>query len=75
LVLLHKCDGDEAALVAETPSGYQKELVVNNVGREAIAFAASKASFDVRELPGGLTDDERLAMGEALEETGLFRRL
>jgi hypothetical protein len=31
-------------------------------------------AFEVRELPGGLDDEERAAIADALEDLGLFRR-
>jgi hypothetical protein len=40
--------------------------------RDAIAFCARMPRFDVRDLPGRLTDDQRWEIAEALEETGLF---
>jgi hypothetical protein len=47
-------------------------LTVSSVARDAIAFCVGAPQFDVHELPGNLTDEERWAIAEALEETGLF---
>jgi hypothetical protein len=72
LALNYRETGDFVALGVETPRGWVEELAVSRVAREAIAFCVGTPRFDVLELPGGLTDEERWALAEALEETGLF---
>jgi hypothetical protein len=72
LALNYRETGDFVALGVETPQGWVEELAVSRLAREAIAFCVSTPRFDVSELPGGLTDEERWAFAEALEETGLF---
>jgi hypothetical protein len=41
-------------------------------GQQAIAFCVGTPRFDVLQLPGSLTDEERWALAEGLEDTGLF---
>jgi hypothetical protein len=72
LALNYRETGDAVALGVETERGWVEELTVSRVAREAIAFCVGAPQFDVQELPGRLTDDERCAIAEALEETGLF---
>jgi hypothetical protein len=67
--------GDMVALDVETSHGAIEEFAINDVAREAIAFAAKEPRFDVRAMPGNLTDSERQAIAQALEETGLFVRV
>ena len=72
LVLDYRETGDFVALGVETEGGWVEELTVSRVAREAIAFCVAAPYFDVQDIPGRLTDDERWALTEALEETGLF---
>jgi hypothetical protein len=72
LVLSYRETDDLIALGVETPRGWIEELAVSRVAREAIAFCVGAPRFDVLELPGRLTDDERWAIADALEESGLF---
>jgi hypothetical protein len=74
LALSHLGTDDTVGLYAETVKGPVQELVVDRVAREAIAFAAREPTFDVHALPGNLSPEERTALAEALEETGLFTR-
>lgn len=67
--------GDLVALGVEAPEGRREELVLDAGAREALAVAAREPVFDVRALPGPLSPEDRTALGEALERTGLFRRL
>jgi hypothetical protein len=72
LALGYRETDDGVALGVETPHGWVEEVTMSPIAREAIAFCAATSRFDVLELPGHLTDEERWAMAEALEETGLF---
>ncbi|MFF5211974.1 hypothetical protein [Streptosporangium sp. NPDC000396] len=74
LTLSYLCAGDMVALYAETARGPVEELAVDGVAREAIAFVVREQAFDVRAIPGGLSQEERMALAEALEETGLYTR-
>ena len=47
---------------------------VNDIAPEALEFIATTGAFYVRELPGGLTDSEKVAVVEALMATGAIRR-
>jgi hypothetical protein len=72
LVLTYREVGDDVLLGVETRSGWVEELAIASVAREAIAFCVDTPRFDVVEIPGNLTDEERWSIAEALEETGLF---
>lgn len=72
LSLDYRETGDAVALGVQTERGWVEEFTLSRVAREAIAFCAGAPQFDVHELPGHLTDEERCAIAEALEETGLF---
>jgi hypothetical protein len=61
------------ALGFETPGGWSEQLRMSRLGREAVAFCASRSAFDVGEIPGRLTSNERWAIAEALVESGTFR--
>jgi hypothetical protein len=47
-------------------------LSVNEFGREAIAFVVRTRAFYVRELPGDLTDEEKVAIIATLVEYKLL---
>lgn len=48
-------------------------LAVNELAGTAVQFIAHTASFYVRELPGGLTDDEKVALVAPLVRSGVLR--
>lgn len=48
-------------------------MAVNELAREALAFVARTAAFHVRELPGELSDDERVALTATLVEYRILR--
>jgi hypothetical protein len=75
LIMSHRHDGEMVALDVETPRGPVEEFAIDEVAREAMAFVARERMFEVRAIPGNLSDDERAAIAEALEETGLFTRI
>lgn len=76
MALSYRHEEDMVSLHVETSEGSRKEFVVSDIAREAIAFAVAQSTcFDVRALPGDLSAQEREAIGEALEETGVFRRV
>lgn len=62
-------------LGAYSASGFEKEFSVSDFALGAIEFITEKASFDVRELPGTLKDEERQRIGEILEDRGLYKRV
>lgn len=71
-------EGERIALEVETPYGPVDEFVLSDeshAARAAIDFIAREPIFDVRALPGNLSGEEQLALGEVLEETGLFTRV
>ncbi|MFE3799079.1 hypothetical protein [Nocardia tengchongensis] len=51
-----------------------EDLAMNIVAADAIAYAAEEPVFDARDLPGRITDEERILIAEALEDSGLFTR-
>jgi len=78
LALRPRPEGDTVALEVETPEGPVDEIVLGDEGhaaRAAIDFIAREPVFELRALPGDLTREEQLLLGEALEETGLFTRV
>jgi hypothetical protein len=46
---------------------------VSDLAREALEFIARTGAFYVRELPGGLTDDEKLALISTMVDARLLR--
>jgi hypothetical protein len=73
LVLSCRNLGDRVSLGGETSRGWVEEMSVSVLAREALEFCARTTSFAVDELPGRLSDDERRELGEALEDSGLYR--
>jgi hypothetical protein len=65
-----RAQGDDVALVA--PNG-EVVLTVNDVARPALRFVAATGAFHVRELPGELTDDEKVALAAALVRCRILR--
>jgi hypothetical protein len=63
---------DRVVLGIQTSGGWVDELTIARDARDAIKFCTRTTQFDVPELPGRLTDEERWKIAEALEETGLF---
>jgi hypothetical protein len=49
------------------------QLSVDPIAREALTFIATTRTFYVRELPGDLTDEERIAIATVLVEHRLLR--
>lgn len=74
LVLDYRGAADLVALHAESSAGTVEELTIGNSAREAIAAVAREPMFDVRSLPGNFSEEERAAIAQTLEDTGLFRR-
>ena len=75
LALIQRSEGGSVSLEVETPSGRREELVMSDIARDAVEFVTREYLFDAHKLPGHLSPDERIAIGEALEETGLFKRV
>jgi hypothetical protein len=65
-------DDDEWSLDVETPRGFGELVRVNDAAHDALAFAATRLTFDTQELPGHLSDIEREAIADLLEDVGLF---
>lgn len=66
---------DLASLGVHTPAGRRGELMLDAATGPALVVIAREPVFDVRRLPGPLSPEQREALGEALERSGLFRRL
>jgi hypothetical protein len=56
------------------PHGPIDDFLVNELARDAVAFASREIMFAVAELPGDISDEERIAVADALLESGLFTR-
>jgi hypothetical protein len=69
------CIEGRARLCIDTPRGAVAQLAASALALPALRFAARQAHFDVAALPGDLDRDERLALAEALEDSGLFKRV
>jgi hypothetical protein len=74
LMLSHRLVGDMVSLMAETAEEPVEELAMDVVAADAIAHVAKEPVFDVRDLPGRITDEERILIGQALEDSGLFTK-
>ncbi len=66
---LHESDG----MVELLSSRGEPLLSVNELARNALAFVAQTGAFYVRELPGDLEEDEKVALIAALVELKLLR--
>jgi hypothetical protein len=55
-----------------TPAG-DVLVSVNEFARDALSFVARTGAFYVRELPGDLTDDEKVALVATLVEYRILR--
>ena len=75
LVLDARLEGDVSTLYLVTPEHESPELTISDLSHDALRFAAAAPSVDVATLPGALTGNERLAIGDALVESGLFKRV
>jgi len=75
LTLSHRSDGKATSLMVETATGPQEALTVNAVAHEAIVYVSKHAPLDMREIPGRMNEEERLALAAALEQSGVFRRV
>jgi hypothetical protein len=74
LILSCRDFGDWVALGIETPSGWMEQVRMARLAHQALAFCASATTFNVDEIPGHLTSEERCAIAEALVQSGTFRR-
>lgn len=54
-------------------SGGDSMFAVNDLARDALEFIARTGAFYVRELPGGLDDDEKIGLAAALVECKVLR--
>ena len=68
-------DRDMIALDADAPQGVVEEFAIGDGAENAMSFVVREAMFDAAAIPGDFTDEERMDLVEALEETGLFRRM
>ncbi|BBX06181.1 glycine-rich domain-containing protein [Mycolicibacterium aichiense] len=65
-------DADDETVAVIDDSG-ETVLQVNSLAREALDFIAGTGDFYVRELPGGLTDEEKVGLIEALVRSRVLR--
>lgn len=75
MVLQDRLTRDHVVLSVQTPQGWVDEFMINPVARDAMRFVAKEPTFEVQSIPGPLTQTEKIALAEALEESGLFERL
>jgi hypothetical protein len=68
--LLFKEDGDRVELV---DGAGEVVFSINSIANEAMSFIAEAGAFYVRELPGDLVDDEKIALVATLVEHKLLR--
>ncbi|MFI9837542.1 hypothetical protein ACIHFD_10945 [Nonomuraea sp. NPDC051941] len=77
VTLRRRVVNDKAGLLTTRRGGNQVELLdpsgrplmsANPIAADALAFIARTGAFYVRELPGGLTGEERIALIEVLAE-------
>ena len=64
---------DESGMVALITPPDEVLMAVNEFAHEALAFIAQTGAFYVRELPGELTDDEKIALIATLVEFKILR--
>src|SRR6185436_13644217 len=65
--------GRDGALVTLADVHGHPLLSINELAHPALAFLARTGAFYVRELPGDLTDDEKVAIAETLVELHILR--
>lgn len=75
LVLRSRPHDGMVALEVETSSGSIDEMMISDKASAAISFAVGEPLFDIRALPGDLSEEEKAAIAHVLEETGLFARV
>jgi hypothetical protein len=64
---------DKGEMVDLLTSAGKVLFSVNPFARDALAFAARTGAFYVRELPGGLADEEKIALVSGLVESSVLR--
>lgn len=64
---------DNGDMVELVNTGKQVLIAVNDLARPALEFIASTGAFYVRELPGGLDDEEKVALAAALVQCKVLR--
>jgi hypothetical protein len=65
-----RSDGDMVELLNGSGNSL---FAVNDLARSALEFIAETGAFYVRELPGGLSDDEKLGLAAVLVECKVLR--
>jgi hypothetical protein len=60
-------------VVVETPWGLRNVICISDIAYDAFVFASTSMGFDVRDLPGSLTEEQRAAIADTLENVGLFK--
>lgn len=66
-------EASSCVLLVDAPRGPIEVLRVDALASETLAAVVTSPSFDARELPGDLDDEERASVVDALEDLGLFR--
>jgi hypothetical protein len=63
----------EDGMACLTGPGGRIDVVVNEIARDALEFISCTGSFYVRELPGALTDEEKVGLVATLVEYRVLR--
>jgi hypothetical protein len=64
---------DDAGMIEMRDAGGELVLSVNDVAESALKFIAETGAFYVRELPGGLDDEEKVALVSTLVQCRVLR--
>jgi hypothetical protein len=73
LVMRPRHEVGRVSLDVLSSDGFREELVISDLAADAVTFLAARQAFDISELPGNLSPDERAAIAHAVEQAGLFR--
>lgn len=63
----------DAGLACLSSAGGRTDVVVDDIARDALEFISCTATFYVRELPGSLTDEEKVGLAATLVEHRILR--
>lgn len=75
LVLSCNRTDDGICLVADSASGPQEVLKVNEIGYEALAYIVRNPTFSLDDLPGNMRNEDHAMLAMALENSGVFQRM
>ncbi len=64
---------DSVSLMVDTPEGSVAAVQMDSIAEPALQYVAKQGEFDVRSLPGIISNEEQHQIGDMLENLGLFR--